>query len=175
MPAPMSGEIAYILALVMREAAGADDCWVHEIIGIGRNPLCSTRLRLRLAVHDPSRSDAPDTHVFKGPNAVRTSSTRAGTPTSRWSKSPATLNPFAGDRVRIFAKLMTFTPLGNVKALPAYNMMREHHRRGELDGVTRAVENSSGNTVFSSRWRRASSASRRPCRSFPTRCRGTSC
>lgn len=26
-------ELAYILALVMREAAGADDCWVHEIIG----------------------------------------------------------------------------------------------------------------------------------------------
>ena len=26
-------EIAYILALVMREAAGADDCWTHEVIG----------------------------------------------------------------------------------------------------------------------------------------------
>ena len=26
-------ELAYILALVMREAAGADDCWVHDIIG----------------------------------------------------------------------------------------------------------------------------------------------
>ena len=26
-------ELAYILALVMREAAGADDCWVHELIG----------------------------------------------------------------------------------------------------------------------------------------------
>jgi cystathionine beta-synthase len=28
-------------------------------------------------------------------------------------------------------------------------MMREHYRRGDLDGVTRAVESSSGNTVFS--------------------------
>jgi AhpD family alkylhydroperoxidase len=26
-------ELAYILALVMREAAGADDCWTHEVLG----------------------------------------------------------------------------------------------------------------------------------------------
>jgi AhpD family alkylhydroperoxidase len=26
-------EMAYILALVMREAAGADDCWTHDVIG----------------------------------------------------------------------------------------------------------------------------------------------
>jgi AhpD family alkylhydroperoxidase len=26
-------EVAYILALVMREAAGADDCWTHDVIG----------------------------------------------------------------------------------------------------------------------------------------------
>jgi AhpD family alkylhydroperoxidase len=26
-------ELAYILALVMREAAGADDCWTHDILG----------------------------------------------------------------------------------------------------------------------------------------------
>ncbi|MBN1756126.1 carboxymuconolactone decarboxylase family protein [bacterium] len=26
-------ELAFILALVMREAAGADDCWTHEAIG----------------------------------------------------------------------------------------------------------------------------------------------
>jgi len=25
-------ELAYILALVMREAAGADDCWVHDVL-----------------------------------------------------------------------------------------------------------------------------------------------
>ena len=25
--------VAYILALVMREAAGADDCWTHDVIG----------------------------------------------------------------------------------------------------------------------------------------------
>jgi hypothetical protein len=26
-------ELAYILALTMREAAGADDCWTHDVIG----------------------------------------------------------------------------------------------------------------------------------------------
>jgi AhpD family alkylhydroperoxidase len=26
-------EIAYVFALTMREAAGADDCWTHSIIG----------------------------------------------------------------------------------------------------------------------------------------------
>ena len=26
-------ELAYILALIMREAAGADDCWTHDVLG----------------------------------------------------------------------------------------------------------------------------------------------
>ena len=26
-------ELTYILALTMREAAGADDCWTHDVIG----------------------------------------------------------------------------------------------------------------------------------------------
>ena len=32
-------ELAYILALVMREAAGADDCWTHEVLGDWREIL----------------------------------------------------------------------------------------------------------------------------------------
>lgn len=28
-----SKEIAYVFALTMREAAGADDCWTHDVIG----------------------------------------------------------------------------------------------------------------------------------------------
>lgn len=28
-----SKELAYIFALTMREAAGADDCWTHSVIG----------------------------------------------------------------------------------------------------------------------------------------------
>ena len=26
-------ELSYVLALTMREAAGADDCWTHEVLG----------------------------------------------------------------------------------------------------------------------------------------------
>ncbi|MDD4583577.1 MAG: carboxymuconolactone decarboxylase family protein [Eubacteriales bacterium] len=32
-------ELAYIFALVMREAAGADDCWTHDVIGDWREIL----------------------------------------------------------------------------------------------------------------------------------------
>jgi AhpD family alkylhydroperoxidase len=32
-------ELTYILALVMREAAGADDCWTHDVIGEWRDIL----------------------------------------------------------------------------------------------------------------------------------------
>lgn len=88
-------------------------------------------------------------NVFKGPNAVRDFLDPGKQPYLPLVEIPETLNPFAGDRVRIFAKLMSHSPLANVKAVPAFNMMREHHRRGDLDGVTRAVESSSGNTVFS--------------------------
>ncbi len=36
-------EIAYILALVMREAAGADDCWTHDVLGDWREIAAGTR------------------------------------------------------------------------------------------------------------------------------------
>ncbi len=88
-------------------------------------------------------------NVFKGRNAVRDFLNPGRQPYLPLVQVPDLLNPFAGDRVRIFAKLMTLSALGNVKSLPAYNMVAEHHRRGELDGVTRVIENSSGNTVFS--------------------------
>ena len=33
-------ELAFILALVMREAAGADDCWTHDVLNdLNPNPL----------------------------------------------------------------------------------------------------------------------------------------
>jgi cysteine synthase A len=60
---------------------------------------------------------------------------------------PERLNPILNEGVRILAKLMTFSGLHNVKAIPAYNMMLEKHDRGELEGVTHVIENSSGNMV----------------------------
>jgi len=60
---------------------------------------------------------------------------------------PNSLNPFATEKVRIFAKLMYLLPLLNVKSLPALSMLQD--ASGKLDGVHTLVENSSGNTAFS--------------------------
>jgi cysteine synthase len=62
---------------------------------------------------------------------------------------PNTLNPFTSHRFRIFAKLLNFSPLGYVMALPAFNMMQGLHQRGELKQTENVIESSSGNTVFS--------------------------
>ena len=92
---------------------------------------------------------ATNLNVFKGKQALRDFLNPGKHPYLPLVELPPQLNPLAADRVRIFAKLMTFSPLANVKALPAYNMMRELSRRGELEGVNRAIESSSGNTVSS--------------------------
>lgn len=89
------------------------------------------------------------TNTFSGPDALKDFLNPGKHPNLPMVELPASLNPFAADKVRIFAKMMGLSPLGNVKAVPAFNMIREMYLRGDLDGVDRLVENSSGNTVFS--------------------------
>ena len=89
------------------------------------------------------------TNTFSGPDALKDFLNPGKHPNLPMVELPASLNPFAADGVRVFAKLMGLSPLGNVKAVPAFNMVREMYLRGDLDGVERLVENSSGNTVFS--------------------------
>ncbi len=88
-------------------------------------------------------------NVFEGPDAVRNFLDPGKLPNLPLVELPASFNPHAGDRVRIFAKLMNMLPLGNVKAVPAFNMIREKYLKSELEGVERIIENSSGNTVSS--------------------------
>lgn len=88
-------------------------------------------------------------NVFEGPDALKDFLNPGRHPNLPMVELPADLNPFADENVRIFAKLMGMSPLANVKAVPAFNMIREMFKRGELEGVERLVENSSGNTVFS--------------------------
>lgn len=88
-------------------------------------------------------------NVFSGPDAVQDFLNPGNHPNLPLVEIPPDLNPFAADKVRIYAKLMGMSPLGNVKAFPAFNMIREKYLSGELQGVERIVENSSGNTVFS--------------------------
>ena len=87
-------------------------------------------------------------NVFSGPNAVRDFLNPDRQPMLPLVELPASLNPFAADGVRIFAKLMNFLPLANIKSLPALSMFEQKERDGSLGEVTTLIENSSGNTAF---------------------------
>ncbi len=58
---------------------------------------------------------------------------------------PKVLNPFANEKVRIFAKLLNTLPLTNLKSIPAFNMLD----KSNLKDKHTIIENSSGNTVLS--------------------------
>ena len=88
-------------------------------------------------------------NVFEGPEAIRDLLDPGKLSYLPLVELPADLNPFARDHIRIFAKLMNLLPLGNVKAVPAFNMIEEKYKSGELAEVNKIVENSSGNTVSS--------------------------
>lgn len=62
---------------------------------------------------------------------------------------PPSLNPFYNDGVRISLKMMSTTPLANIKSLPAWNMLFKASESGSLKDIDTLIENSSGNTVYS--------------------------
>ena len=101
-----------------------------------------------------------DLNVFKGKDSVKDYLNPDKLPYMPLVEIPDSLNPFLDEKVKIFAKLMTFIGLHHVKAVPAYNMMLEKYRRGELEGVTNVIENSSGNTISGDYLARKSSLSR---------------
>ncbi len=86
-------------------------------------------------------------NVFCGQDAIRRFLDPDCNPPLPLVELPDWLNPFAEQRVRIFAKLMYLLPLLNLKSLPALNMLRDASEK--LEGVHTVVENSSGNTAFS--------------------------
>ena len=88
-------------------------------------------------------------NVFSGPDAIKDLLDPGKLPYVPLVELPASLNPFLDEGVRIQAKMMNLLPLGNVKAVPAYNMVAEQAARGGLAAVERLIENSSGNTVSS--------------------------
>ncbi len=88
-------------------------------------------------------------NVFKGPNAVRTFMNPDENPMIPLVELPSDLNPFLGEKVRIFAKLMYLLPLLNVKSVMAFNMLLDAEREGGLERTETIVENSSGNTGIS--------------------------
>ncbi|KAG8740674.1 hypothetical protein FRC10_004052 [Ceratobasidium sp. 414] len=59
-------------------------------------------------------------------------------------------HPFVEDGVRIYAKMMTALPAGNVKALPALNiLLRGREQESITSNTHKIIEYSSGNTVIS--------------------------
>jgi cysteine synthase len=86
-------------------------------------------------------------NVFTGSDALKNFLDPDCNPPLPLVELPDRLNPFAGQRVRMFAKLMYLLPLLNLKSLPVLNMMLE--KVDNLEGVHTIVENSSGNTAFS--------------------------
>jgi cysteine synthase len=90
---------------------------------------------------------ASPVNVFTGQGAIRDFLDPDCSPALPLVELPENLNPFASQKVRLFAKLMYLLPLLNLKSLPVLNMLTE--ASGNLEGVHTLVENSSGNTVFS--------------------------
>ncbi len=86
-------------------------------------------------------------NVFSGPDAIKRFLDPDCNPPVPLVELPRSLNPFADQQVRIFAKLLYLLPLLNLKSLPALSMLQD--AGDKLQGVHTLVENSSGNTVFS--------------------------
>ena len=88
-----------------------------------------------------------DKNVFKGQDSIKDYLNPGKISYLPLVEIPSSMNPFLDKGVKIFAKLMTYNGLHQVKLIPAYNMMLEKHKRGELEGVKNVIENSSGNTI----------------------------
>jgi cysteine synthase len=96
----------------------------------------------------PMRKSQPSPiNFFTGPDSIRNLLNPDCNPPLPLVELPDRLNPFAGQKVRLFAKLMYLLPLLNLKSLPVLNMLLDSS--GKLNGIHTIVENSSGNTAFS--------------------------
>ena len=84
-------------------------------------------------------------NVYKGRDSMRNYFDPDKQPPLPLVELPDALNPFRGDGVRIYAKMMTALPAQNIKALPALNMLQE----GGSSALKTIVEPSSGSTVTS--------------------------
>ena len=93
------------------------------------------------------KSQQPSTNVFTGSDALKDFLNPDCNPPLPLVELPSRLNPFADQKVRVFAKLMYLLPLLNSKSLTVLNMMLE--AADKLEEVHTIVENSSGNTAFS--------------------------
>ncbi|KAI9621858.1 hypothetical protein KEM48_007529 [Puccinia striiformis f. sp. tritici PST-130] len=93
-------------------------------------------------------SDSIHNGVFSGKNALLNYYNPDHNPPTPMVELPD--HPYIPDGVRIYAKLMNFLPAGNVKSLPALNMLQKGLHEQEINaGTDTVVEYSSGSTALS--------------------------
>ncbi|SPO01905.1 probable cysteine synthase B [Cephalotrichum gorgonifer] len=85
-------------------------------------------------------------NVYKGPDSVRNYFNPDASPPLPLVEIPDCLNPYRGDGVRIYAKMMSMHPANNVKSMPALNLLQHSVKPGQTQTI---IEYSSGSTVIS--------------------------
>lgn len=93
--------------------------------------------------------DETQLNLYEGPHAVRDLLDPEKIPPTPLVELPESVNPFAGDGVRIFAKLAYLLPLLNIKHLPVWSMLVDAQKSGTIADAHAIVESSSGNAAFS--------------------------
>ena len=86
--------------------------------------------------------------IYEGEDAIRSFILPENFGLTSVVELPKSLNPFLKDKVRIFVKLVHSAPLGNIKSLPAYIMLK-NIKENERAKIKNLVEYSSGNTALS--------------------------
>ncbi len=86
--------------------------------------------------------------IYEGENAIRSFLLPSNFGLTSVVELPKLLNPFLKDRVRIFVKLVHSAPLGNIKSLPSYVMLKNIKEK-DRKKIKNLVEYSSGNTALS--------------------------
>ncbi len=88
-------------------------------------------------------------NVFSGPEAIAKFFDPDANPMIPLVELPPDMNPYAKRGIRIFAKLMYFVPLLNIKSVMAWSMLLDAQAKHQLGEDVTIVENSSGNTAIS--------------------------
>ncbi|CAK1358241.1 uncharacterized protein RHO25_007692 [Cercospora beticola] len=86
------------------------------------------------------------TNVYTGPDSLKHYFDPDHAPPLPLVELPAHLNPYYGDGVRIYAKMMSCHPANNVKCMPAMNLLSKEVVPNKTKTI---VEYSSGSTVIS--------------------------
>ncbi|OAA76699.1 cysteine synthase B [Akanthomyces lecanii RCEF 1005] len=99
-----------------------------------------------MAAQAKTAKDTNVLNVYKGPESIKDYFDPDTAPPLPLVEVPASLNPYHGDGIRIFAKMMSMHPANNVKCMPALNLLE---KSVQPDATKTIVEYSSGSTVLS--------------------------